>query len=156
MLQSRRRRETIAARQRVAAGFRASDLTQDMLRAGRETEEARRIQARQTPAQDDGFWTPELKQVRKQLRREKKRDLRGTERKRLAKLLSAMIAMRMRQVAAKRVLWWAQGMMGVMIGSLFLKEVFGINSQLYFFILLGDNIGHIAILSRGVSSNFMY
>ena len=58
----------------------------------------------------DGFWTPELKKVRAQLRREKKRDMRGAERKRLAKVLSAMIAARLRQVAARRVLWWSHCM----------------------------------------------
>ena len=63
----------------------ASKLTADILRAAKDTEKQRRQQAKKKADADGGFWTKELKQVRAQLRKAKRRDMRGIERRRLAK-----------------------------------------------------------------------
>ena len=106
--QSRRRREIAATHHRETTGATsatlASNLIQDTLEAGREADEVRRLRARKSGVQSDFIRRPELKRIRKQLRKKKKRNLRGEERKRLAKVLAPVIAARLRQVAAKRVL----------------------------------------------------
>ena len=45
---------------------------------------------------------------RKQLRKAKRQDVRGAERRRLAKVFSGLIEPRLKRLAARRVLWWAR------------------------------------------------
>ena len=53
------------------------------------------------------FWTPEMKAKRKELRKAKKKDLRGNDRRRFARELTHLINARLKQISAQRVLWWA-------------------------------------------------
>ena len=76
-----------------------------MLEAEKQIEQNRRVRSGTNGASkqypEKCFWTPEMKDVRKRLRKAQKRDMRGTERRRLGCELTNLIELRTIQMAAR-------------------------------------------------------